>query len=268
MSFQPILPMGGFVGWSFLQRTMDTQLEAHARAPDRVRDIDHFRDRIADVRTVDELVEDRRMRRVMLGAFGLQDDIDNIHFIKRVIGDGTEARDALANRLSDKRYLALAEAFSFPPDVETPFADPDFADRIADAFQRRSFEVAVGQQNEDMRLAMTLERELPELAAAGRSDSANWFSVMGNPPLRKVFETAFGFGSGFGALDIDQQLVQFRRRAQALFGTSELADLAAPERREELTRRFLVMAQAREFAQASSSASTALTLLQNAAARR
>lgn len=268
MSFQPVIPMSGIAGWSFLQRTLDTQLDAHARAPARIRDTDHFRARIAQVTTVEDLVTDRRMRRVILGAFGLEDDIDNIHFIRRVIGDGPESPRALANRLADKRYLTLAEAFRFPEGVEKPFADPAFAERIVSAYQRRAFEVDLGKQDQAMRLAMTLERELPAVIEARQSDAAQWFSVMGTPPLRKAFETAFGFGSSFGALDIDQQLTQFRRRAQTLFGSSKLAAFADADTRSALTRRFLTMSQIQQNATLISPAATALTLLQSGGLRR
>ncbi len=268
MSFQPVIPMSGLAGWAFLQRTQAAQMETHARVPERVRDIDHFRARIADIGTAEDLVADRRLRQVMLGAFGLQDDIDNVAFIRRILEDGPERPDGLARRLSDSRYLAMAESFRLPPDTPRPFADPAFADRIVQAFQTRSFEVAVGDQDQSMRLAMTLARELPEIIAAAGSDASAWFRVLGNPPLRKVFETAFGFGSGFGALDIDQQLSQVRRRAQSVFGSAELAQFTDPESRKALTQRFLLMDQISAFAADTSAASTALTLLQSMPTRR
>ena len=268
MSFQPVIPMGGLAGWAFLQRTQATQMEAHARAPDRLRDTDHFRERIAQVGSAEELVADRRMRRVMLGAFGLQEDIDNIAFIRRILEDGPDNRDGLPRRLSDKRYLAMAQTFRFPEGEARPFAEAGFADRIIGAFQTRAFEVDVGVQDQGLRLAMTLDRELPELLEGSRSDAAGWFAVMGNPPLRQVFEIAFGFGSGFGELDIDQQLVQFRRRAVSLFGSGDLAQFTDPEKRQALTERFLLMDQIRNPAFAWSPASAALTLLQGSGGLR
>lgn len=268
MSFQPVLPMGGLAGWAFLQRTRSSQMDLHARAPERVRDIEHFRTRIGNVGSVQDLMGDRRLRQVMLGAFGLQDDINNIAFIRRVLEDGPERTDGLARRLSDGRYLALAEAFQFPQGVARPFADPAFAQRIITAFQTRSFEIAVGDQNQGLRLAMTLERELPELISSVRSDTAGWFRVLGSPPLRKAFETAFGFGSGFGMLDLDQQVSQMRRRAQSAFGSSTLAQFSDPDRMRALTQRFLMMDQVGAITSAGSPASAALSLLQSIRVRR
>ena len=264
MSFQPLLPMGGLAGWNFLQRTMDTQMETHAKAPQRVRATEHFRAQMAEITSAADLMADRRLREVALGAFGLKDDIDNIAFIRRVLEDGPDKPDGLPNRLSDKRYLNMAKAFDFAAGESPAVKDPDFVDRIIDAYNARSFEVAVGDQNQSMRMALVIDRDLTEIADADISDTAAWLRVMGNPPLRKVFETAMGFGSGFGALDLDQQLSQFRRQAQSLFGSSDMAQFKDPEARDALTQRFLLMDELQQSMSQWSPASAALTLLQTA----
>ena len=41
-------------------------------------------------------------------------------------------------------------------------------------------------------------------------DNARWFGMMGNPPLRSVFETAMGLPSSIAQIDLDQQLEQFQ----------------------------------------------------------
>ncbi|NYS25001.1 DUF1217 domain-containing protein [Rhodobacteraceae bacterium 2376] len=268
MSFQPVLPLGGLAGWKFLQRTLDTQMESHARAPQRVRATEYFREQIAEVTSASDLLADRRLREVALGAFGLQDDIDSIAFIRRVLEDGPDKEDGLPNRLSDKRYLSLAQAFDFTTGESPALRDEGFVDRIIEAYHARSFEIAVGEQDQSMRMAMVIDRDLTDILDAGRSDAASWFRVMGNPPLRKVFETALGFGSGFGALDLDQQLTQFRRRAQSIFGSTELAQFDDPETRKALTQRFLLMDQVQQSLSQWSPAAAALTLLQNANIRR
>ena len=61
-------------------------------------------------------------------------------------------------------------------------------------------------------------------------------------------------------LDLDQQLVVFRQKAEAVFGVSEVADLAVPAMTDRLRTRFLVMAEAQGSA-TSTARSPALTLL-------
>lgn len=264
MSFQPVLPTGGLVGWQFLQRTLDAQQESFARAPDRKRDTDYFRERIATIATPAELVADRRLMRVALGAFGLQDDINNRFFIRKMLEEGTRDPGALANRLADKRYAAFVTAFDFGSGASERLADPTFADRVVQGFQRQAFEVAVGDQDETLRLAMTLERELPQLLDRVSGEDARWLTVLGTPPLRKAFQGALGLPSAMASLDLDQQVRIFRDRARSLFGDGALAQFAEPERREALTQRFLLMAQVQEMREQTSPASVALFLLQGA----
>lgn len=244
MSFQPALPLGGYAGWRFLQRTIDTQQAVFNRSPALQRDVDYFREKIGGIDTAEQLVADRRLLKVALGAYGLDADLNNRFFIRRILEDGSTDPKALGNRLADKRYLEFARAFGFG-DFPAPLTkSAAVADRIARAFEGRQFEVAVGQQNEDLRLALNLRRDLPGIAARETNDRAAWFTVMGNPPLRKVFETAFGLPREFGAVDIDRQLTVLRHRAEQTFGDSSIAQFTDPDRVEKLVRRFLVQAEA------------------------
>ncbi|MHC0051960.1 DUF1217 domain-containing protein [Actibacterium sp. D379-3] len=265
MSFQPVVPLGGFAGWRFLERTMEAQKAAHDTTPAMARDVDYFRENIGKITSAEALVADRRLLSVALGAFGLDDDIDNRFFIQKVLSDGTLEDGALANKLADKSYFKLSEAFGFG-DFDVPNTQlSNFADKITSAYQTRQFEIAVGDQNADMRLALNLTRDLTELAANDSSDETKWYSVMGSEPLRTVFETAFGLPPEFAALDIDKQLTMFRDRADRIFGNGEVSQFQDPEKMEELLRLFLVRAELNNTAASFSPASTALTLLQNAA---
>ena len=266
MTFRPVVPLGGFAGWQFLQRTMETQRAAFDAAPVRQRDVEYFEQNIAGIGSAEELVADRRLLTVALGAFGLDADIGNRFFIRKVLEEGTSSREALANRLTDTRYRELSAAFGFGNGVLPNTAQSGFGARIAAAFLERQFEIGVGETDQTLRLALTLEREFGAIAARPVANDTKWLTIMGNPPLRKVFETALGLPQSFGALDIDRQLEDFKDRASRRFGTSDLARLAEPETRGEVLRSFLARAQIAESSPAGfSSASVALTLLSRAA---
>ena len=407
--FSPAVPLGGPAGYAFLKRTGAQQQEAMAGSPAVARLTERFAERIGEVKTAADLMADRQLREVALGAFGLSEDVDSIFFIRKILEEGT-GEGSLASRLTDKRYAKLAEAFGFdrtggteletillfepprgpadialehdgrsdlrlgqvlerklgeiadrvgsrtvdtgqvdaegraitreeprrltederweailfdpalrrsfeaaldlPPgfrdlslgervgamraaakdafgdDTASRFGDRDaaaaltarvlsrigpptgsegFAERIVALYEARSFEAAVGEQDPSLRLALNLERELPELAGRGISERAKWFTIMGTPPLRQVFETAFGLPASFGTLDVDRQLDVFQSKAEAVFGSSDPSRFADPEVREELTRRFLALSQIKQgFGTSTSAAGTALALLTGA----
>lgn len=263
MSFSPILPASGLAGWTFLSRTRERQESTLAATPMMTRETDHFRDNLAKVETAEALVSDRRLLRVALGAFGLGDDLDNRAFIRKVLEEGTSDRRALANRLSDPRYQSFAAAFAHLAKEATTPAAPDLTERIVTQFRTREFEIAVGEQDQTMRLGLTLQRELPQLVERYTSETARWYGALGNPPLRSILETTLGLPREFGTLDLDDQVTRMRGAMQRRFGTDRIEDLARPENLDKLTTRFLVMAQLRESQSMVSSAATALALIQN-----
>lgn len=260
MSFQPILPANGLVGWSFLQRTYEAQTKAFDSSAVMTRDTEYFAAHIAEVNSAEDLVADRRLLRVALGAFGLGDDLNNRFFIRKILEEGTLNPSSLANKMSDNRYTALAEAFSF--DLGVPNTKlSDFADNIIGKYRAKQFEVAVGEQNQDMRLALNAQRELSDIALSGDSETTRWYQIMGNAPLRSVMETALGLPSSFSQIDLDQQREVFAEKAKRQLGIDTLDDLADPEIMTKLVERFLLRSEVNASA-GSSSASIALTLLQ------
>jgi hypothetical protein len=264
MTFQPVVPFTGLVGWTFLNRTLENQQDAFRKSPEIARDADYFRDRIGSLTSAEALVSDRRLLRVALGAFGLDEDIDNRFFIRKVLEDGTLDPEALSNKLADKRYREFSRAFGFG-DFAIPLSQaPGFADRTVAAFETRQFEIAVGDADQNMRLALGLTRDLGEIAARPSADTTLWLTVLGSPSLRAVFETAFGLPTGFGAIDLDRQVEVLRARARQAFGADTVSQFADPEQLEALTRRFLLRADLQAGPSGVSGGAIALQLLQAA----
>jgi hypothetical protein len=262
MSFQPVLPTTGYAGWRFLERTLDKQQAAFVRSQPVMRATDYFRDKIANVRKVDDLVNDRRLLAVALGAFGLDDDINNRFFIRKILEDGTIKEGALANRIADKRYAEFSRAFGFGDRPFPRTIAADFAADLIGRYEKQQFARAVGDVDNDMRLALNLRSGMADLVDRGLSDGAQWFAMMGNLPLRRVFETALGLPASIGTIDVDRQRDMFRARARAVFGTDKIADLAQGPEQDKLVRLFLIKGEAAQGANMSGP-NAALTLLQN-----
>jgi hypothetical protein len=239
MSFQPVAPLGGLAGWTFLERTRDRQEATFQKSPTIVRRTAEFTERIARVSSAEELVRDRALLEVALGAFGLNDDIRNRFFVRKVLEEGTLSPSALSNRLSDKRYLAFSEAFGFGDVPGGKVKRPGFAADIVARYLERQFEVAVGQTNKDLRIALGLDRELGEIVTRRQTNDARWFTAMASPPVRTVLERALRVPTQAASVQIDQQLNLFKERAALRLGTSDFAAIASPEGIEKLRRAFL-----------------------------
>lgn len=262
--FQPVIVSAGIAGWQFLQRTYDRQFEAFSQSPELKRDVDYFRENIGSITTGEALVSDRRLLTVALGAFGLESDINNRYFIQKMLDEGTTAEDSLANRFADSRYREFSEAFGFGPNEIPQTLLSNFADGVVARFESASFEIALGAQDESMRIALYAQRVLSDIVSQEDTTvDQKWFTVMSQPPLRSLFETALNLPSSFGQIDIDQQLEVFKDRASSQFGSEDLSNFADADALDELVRTYVARAQLASFSTGQSSGSIALTLLQN-----
>ena len=259
MSYIPAIPLGGIAGLRFLERTGDVQREAHARSPEIQRDIAYFAENIGNVKTAEDLISDRRLARVALGAFGLGDDVDKRAFVKKILEGGTTDESALANRLTDQRYRDITDAFRFDRESGPRTGLSSLRDDIISKYLDQSFEISVGEQDSSLRLALDFKRRINEVAERG------WFAILGDRPAREVFQTALGLPSETGSLDIDKQKELFEERAEKLLGSEGLAALNDPAVLDKVVSRYLVLDDALRGPNVNTPGFTALTLLSSAA---
>lgn len=259
--FQPIIPFDGLSGWRFLQRTYDSQFSAFTQSVELQRDSDYFRENIGEIETAEQLVGDYRLLKVALGAFDLQDDINSKYFIRKILEEGTTNDDSLANRFTDPRYAEMSDAFGFGPGEFLKVGDPTFAEAIITRFETIEFEVAAGEQNDAMRFALYAEREMGLLAEEDMSNDAKWYTIMGEAPLRSLFEKALNLPRSFGEIDLDQQLGVFKERAKKEFGSEEVSSFSDPDLVQDLITKYVVRDQIADFNASYSPNAIALTLL-------
>ncbi|MEM7178346.1 MAG: DUF1217 domain-containing protein [Pseudomonadota bacterium] len=261
MAFTPMVPAGGILGYRLLTSTEGVQREVFDRQPEIARETAYFREKIASVASAADLVTDRRLLAVALGAFGLDEDIDKQAFVRKILEEGTDEANSMANRLVDPRYKRFAESFGFGNATGAQTARIGFSDRIVSAYNERQFEVSVGEQDETLRIALNFRREIARYANATDPDGTAWFSVMGDEAVREVFDVAFGLGSSFGQLDIDRQRDDLRDMNDRYFGNTSLEIFKEPEMVDKMIDRYLARKSIENGPSALTPGMAALTLL-------
>ena len=241
MPIAPVLPSSGLSGWNFLNATLPAQEKLFNSSADIARDVEYFKANIGDVKTLDDLMGDRRLQKVALGAFGLGEEIDKGAFVRKVLEEGTTDRSAFAVRLNNSDYLEMARAFDFSTG-ELSLSESD-VESIVKNYQQESFEVSLGDVDNSMRLALNFKREISELASSGLSEAGGWFKAMGSAPLRAVLESAFNMPTGFSQLDIDKQKEMLSDKANQLFGGKSVEVFNDPDVIETTVRRYLLQEQ-------------------------
>ena len=259
--FVPLIPTNGVIGFRLLEQTEASQRQVFESQPEVARDVAYFEENIASALTAEDLVSDRRLLRVALGAFGLEDQVDRVAFFRKMLEEGTENSDAFANRFVDPRYQRFTEAFGYGNLLGTRVILPGFAAEITEPYKDRQFEVAVGEQDQNLRLALNFRREIEQYATASDPDGVAWLSVLGDQPVRAVFEGAFGLGQDFAQLDIDRQQAEFRDFNNRAFGSTSLAIFTDPAEVDRVISRFLARRAAEEGPNPLTPGFAALTLL-------
>ena len=229
------------------QRTLATGQPSAIVASEAERETAYFKENISKVESVDDLMADFRLYKYSLTAFDLSDTLDQRAIIEKVFSEDTEDADSLVNKLSDERFLEMAEAFDFN------FADginlrlETFAADVSERYRVVRSEEAEGETNEGVRLASYFLRNIEGV------DS--WFSVLADPPLREVAFTALGIPAEVQSADVD-------RLAELLEQRFNIEDLQDPEELDRFVQRFAVQYDLADNTAVSSS-SAALSLLQS-----
>lgn len=260
MPFAPVIPISGLAGWRFLERTHDRQQDLFNKSPDLQRDVEYFKENIGNVTSAKDLVADRRLLTVALGAFGLSDELNKQAFVRTVLDGGTTDQLSFANRLGNSDYLEFAEAFSFSDPGGFVVTDQRIND-IANKFLETKFEESVGEVDDTMRLALNFKREMGEIAAEGGNRDTGWFKALGSLPIRKVLEAAFNLPTEFSQIDLDQQKEILIDKAKQLFGSDNVNVFSDPEVMDDAIRRFHLREQINNGPSATTPGYTALALL-------
>ena len=261
MSYTPVIPLNGYAGWKFVQSSYDRQFETFSNSAEISRNIEHFKENIREAKTVGDLLQDRRLLTVALGAFGLEEDVNKPAWVRKILEEGTIAEDAFANRLNNPQYLDFARAFPYANGEFDP-TDKQVA-KIVEQYRTRAFEVAVGEVDNDMRLALNFQREIGKIAEAELSDRGGWLKVTASLPMRQVIEAAFGLPTEFSQIDLDRQLDILMDKSNQLFGSKSVEVFKDPENVEDAIRRFQVRRQIEAGPSATTPGYGALQLLQS-----
>ncbi len=248
----------GIAGWKVLQRSEERQLQAVAQDAVVQRSTEYFREKLSAGLSTDDLIGDYKMLSVALKAYGLEDDLPNKAFIRKVLESDLSDTGSLANRLSDKRYLKLAQAFNLTSENLDKAA---LGKQVTDAYIQREYEARVGAADETYRLSLNAQREVQAMASRGSSNKTLWYEVIGNSALREVFSTALGFGDNYASLPIDRQLEEFTKAADRILGTSDLKEIATSGGIDKMITNYLARSQLASNSIAQNRYSAALTLL-------
>lgn len=189
-------------------------------------EIDALRGKWSIVDEALDLVLDPELMDIVLTAFGFEKDQYTTGFVLQMLVSDTSDPNSLPRRLGDERWMDFLSVFGPRTGGNTQLSS--FQDETVDRYRDKLFELGVGQSDQSLRIALNFAREVDALAKRPSFETSGWLQIMGDEPLRRVMDAAFGLPTEVAQLDLDTQQELYSNRAAALFGTSSPTALADP----------------------------------------
>ncbi|GAA0598675.1 DUF1217 domain-containing protein [Caenispirillum bisanense] len=212
------------------------------------REMTYFLHKMPTVKSVDEVVEDPRLMKVMLTAFGLESQTFAKAMIKKTIVEGTTDPKAFARKIVDPKYRQLSAAFDFPNKGLANVKDEKWISDVLNQYVDNAMEAEIGETSPTLRLAMYFQRKAPKVQT--------WYEVLGDRALYEVARKIANLPEEIVKVDIDKQVQMFKDRIN-------IGDFSNPTAMRGLLNKYMVRADT-ENPQVAAASSPALQVLQAA----
>lgn len=221
------------------------------------KEADYFRININLTATNENITGNSRLLRFAMNSFGLDTAaLDNQKALK-VLNNKYNFNE---NIPSDNKWKEFQKAYSFTISKNTlRTLDDDIGKKTEEAFLKTTFIAAVGNSDEDLRLALYFEDRIQQIAQKEKNNKVGWLRIIGEPPVATAFQRVFGLPSSIGKLDVDAQKEVYAQRASRVLGSSDLGKFSEKDFRDKFMNLFLSRSNNSSFS--SSSASIAMTIL-------
>jgi hypothetical protein len=100
-----------YLDYNLVARDMKVSLKRVSEQTLVVRDTQYYKENIGNVTSVDEFLGDYRLYSYAMKAYGLEEMIDSIAFMRKVLESDLSDDNSFANKLTDDRYREFAMAF-------------------------------------------------------------------------------------------------------------------------------------------------------------
>lgn len=247
----PLTGLSAQIGLHLVDATRDRQLELIRAQPQHARAIAAFRERIADVETVDQLVADRDLYVFVMRAFDLEDQIFGKALIAKMLKSDIEDRTALVNRLTDPRLREMYNALGFGPEGvgNQNTLDPAWQEKMVARYVERQFINDQASQNATVGTVLDIRQKVSQIKGP--------FDILKDADTAQFFRRALGLPDVMVQLDIDKQAAMLEEKL-------DLSTLGDPKVLDGLIRRYVAISDALD---SSTAANNAAVMLMGSAIR-
>ena len=236
-----------YTSYQLIARDMQKSLARTASDPVIARETEYYLKNIESVKSVDDLLNNRRLYNYAMKASGLEDMIYAKAFMRKVLVEGIDSKDSFANRLTDERFKEFAKVFNFARYGSTTTRSEGVKKGVVDNYIRQSLELSAGEEDQGVRLALYFERKASGIKGP--------FDILADPALSQVVRTALGIPEEVAGANVDAQAAMIERRL-------DISSLNDPKELQRFIKRFTTLWDAKN----NAASSPVLTLFSGASA--
>lgn len=203
------------------------QIAAKSLEPAIRREIEDFAKGVLKAKTVDELLDNPRVTRVLLTANGLEEFANAKGLVKRALTSDPNDETSVAVKLAatNANWLEAARTYQFSSKGVAILQKPDTIKAVTDAYA-------------EVRWRESLDASAPGVAAAltfkeGAASIKSPFQILGNSVYRQVVTTALGLPDRIAFQSVETQ-------ARAITSRLDINKLQDPAFVDAMARRFLI----------------------------
>lgn len=193
---------------------------------------DYYSATIDGIRTVDDLIKDKRLVAYIKTAYGLERETISDSTLRQALTSDLFDPKSFVNRSENYKLREMAAAFNFAADGTVKRVavgqaqDSDDLLRTQDLYIRQTMEQQAGAENQGVRLALYFQRKASTIVSA--------YSVLADKALLEVVLTALNLPDSVAQADVDTQAKLIAKRF-------DLADFKDPAKVEKFLARFTAL---------------------------
>ena len=214
------------IGYQLIASDMPAALKRTSEQPIVQRESAYYLETIKTIKSVDEFLNNDRVFKYAMKAFGLQEMDYAKAFMRKVLTEGIDNPQSFANKLTDRRYAEFAETFNFARYTTGTTVFERTREGTVDRYVRQTMEQDAGASNEGVRLALYFQRK----AASAETP----FHLMADKALLKATQIALGIPEAASTMDIDRQ-------AELISKKLDMEDLKDPAKLDKFIGRFTAL---------------------------
>lgn len=241
-SATPALSSNPVTALQIAQTTQTQAVAKEAKVPQVSRDVAAFTKAVLAAKTPADLLKNPTVMKVLLTANGLADQLGYPALAQKALLSNVSDPKSLANQLTDSRWKAAAQTYSFATKGLSVIQNPSTISTIANGYAEVLWRQSLDAGTPGLSNALSFRQSASTITSVDQ--------ILGDPILRNVVTTALGIPQEIAFQDIGAQ-------EKAISSRIDITKFKDPKFVDTFTQRYLMAASQ----SASTSQPTDLTSL-------